>query len=87
MERFGLGSRYEVDEARHRLEDAGVLEWIKKARRDDHGVCRWGPSPVLHYRVDLAALAELLDRFEDDPGGTIATLKHCLKPSRSAAWG
>lgn len=82
MERFGLGSRYEVDEARHRLEDAGVLEWTKKARRDEHGVCRWGPSPVLHYRVNLAALAGLLDRFEDDPAGTIASIKRCFKPSK-----
>jgi len=82
MERFGLGSRYEVDEARHRLKEAGVLDCAKKARRDEHGVCRWGPSPVLHYRVNLAALAEVLDDFEDDPEGTTASIKRCFKPSK-----
>lgn len=88
MERFGLGSRYEVDEARHRLEDGGVLEWTKKARRDEHGVCRYGPSPVLHYRVNLAALAEWLDRFGDDPEGTIASIKRYFKPSKvGGSWG
>lgn len=87
MERFGLGSRYEVDEARHRLQDAGVLEWTKKARRNEHGVCRWGPSPVLHYRVNLTALAELLDRFGEDPEGTIASIKRCFKPSKVGGLG
>ena len=38
IEEFGLDSRYEVDKARHRLEDRGVLEMERRPRhgwRDD----------------------------------------------------
>ena len=63
IEEFGLGSRYEVDQARHRLEDEGVLETERRPRhgwRDGEWRVRH-PSPVLHYRVDLLALAKQLD--------------------------
>jgi hypothetical protein len=66
IEEFGLGSRYEVDQARHRLEDEGVLETERRPRhawRDGE----WRvvhPSPVLHYRVDLSALAKRLVELE-----------------------
>jgi hypothetical protein len=63
IDEFGLGSRYEVDQARHRLEEEGVLETERRPRhgwRDGEWRVRH-PSPVLHYRVDLLALAKRLD--------------------------
>ena len=63
---FGLGTVYEVNKARHRLEDEGVLETERRPRRGPDGTVRH-PSPVLHYRVKLAALAERLrEQAEQD---------------------
>lgn len=79
---FGIGTRHEVDTARRHLKRVGVLEEDKKPRaRPDGGY--YGPSPVLHYRVDLAALVDLLDRFEEDPEGTIRTLNRGSKRPES----
>ena len=66
IEEFGLGSRYEVDQARHRLEEEGVLETERRPRRGWRDG-EWRvvhPSPVLHYRVDLLALAKRLEDLE-----------------------
>jgi hypothetical protein len=66
IEEFGLDSRYQVDQARHRLEKEGVLETKRRPRydwRDGEWRVRH-PSPVLHYRVDLLALAKRLDDLE-----------------------
>lgn len=81
-ERWGVGSRHEVDTARHRLKAAGVLEWTKRPRRRSDGGY-YGPSPTLHYRIDLAALAALLDLFEQDPEATIKTLNRLSKQPES----
>lgn len=83
---WGLGTREQIDGARHRLKGAGVLEEDKRPRRNPKGGY-YGPSPVLHYRVDLAALAELLDRFGEDPDGTIASIKRCFKQRESGSLG
>jgi hypothetical protein len=66
IEEFGLGSRYEVDQARHRLEEEGMLEMKRRPRRGwRDGEWRvLHPSPVLHYRVDLLALAKRLEDLE-----------------------
>jgi len=66
IEEFGLDSRYQVDQARHRLEEEGVLETERRPRHSwrDGEWCVVHPSPVLHYRVDLLALAKRLEDLE-----------------------
>jgi hypothetical protein len=76
IEEFGLDSRYQVDQARHRLEEEGVLETERRPRRSWRDG-EWRvvhPSPVLHYRVDFLALAKRLE----DP-------EHSSKQSRVSA--
>lgn len=82
-EEFGFPSVYAVDETRHRLEDAGVLETARRVRRRKDGSVRH-PSPTLHYKVDFVALAELLDRFEANPEDAVATMNPKSGPSKTA---
>lgn len=86
QERFGLGSRYEVDQARKKLEDEGVLETTKRPRR----ALRKGklvvisPSPVIHYKVKLAELAARLGLLVEPGGEKVedASLNRGSKQSR-----
>lgn len=77
IEEVGLASKYEVDEARKALESGGVLETTRRPRRgwrERDGERKWvviHPSPVLHFRVDLVALAVRL-ALEDDPATDVA---------------
>ena len=86
FEEFGLDGRRALYAARDRLQAAGVLETTKRPRmgwrEGEYRVVK--PSPTTHYRVDLAILAELLDRFEDDPDGTTESLKRHFKQSKTA---
>ncbi len=61
-ERTGLSPKSQ-DGGRKRLEDAGVLEVERRARRNKEGKVVH-PSPVLHYRLKLP---ELLDQMGKDP--------------------
>ena len=68
IEEVGLDSRYAVEKARKTLEDEGVLEAQKMARRRrvDGELRVVQNSAVWHYRVNLAALAERLGLNHDD---------------------
>lgn len=78
---FDLDSIYAVDEARHRLEVAGVLEEEKRARRRRDGSV-WSSSETIHYRPKLAALAALLEDFKADPEGTAERLNQRFKRAK-----
>jgi hypothetical protein len=65
-------SNEQTDRSRKRLQVEGVIEAEKRPRRDRSGRVV-SPSPVWHYRVDFAALAQRL-------GIEVPTLEHESKP-------
>ena len=81
FEEFGLDGRRALYAARDRLQTAGILETEKRPRmgwrEGEYRIVK--PSPTTHYRIDLAILADLLERFEQDPEGTIETLNRDFK--------
>ena len=66
FEEFGLDGRRALYAARDRLQTAGILETEKRPRmgwrEGEYRIVK--PSPTTHYRIDLAILADLLERFE-----------------------
>jgi hypothetical protein len=75
-EEIGLSTGM-VDTARRRLEGRGVLETDRRPKRRPDGSIKH-PSPVIHYRLDLHKLAQVLGILNDD-----ATLNHEYKPQES----
>jgi hypothetical protein len=78
-EEVGLSSGM-VDTARRRLEDRGVLRTDRRPKRRQDGRIKY-PSPVIHYRLDLLKLAQILGILDD---GT--TLNHESKPQKSTTF-
>lgn len=76
-EEIGLSSGM-VDTARRRLEDRGVLHTDRRPKRRPGGRVKH-PSPVIHYRLDLLKLAQVLGYLDDD-----TTLRHGSKQHESA---
>ena len=73
-EEVGLSAE-QTDRARNKLQRQGVIEAEKRSRRDATGRVMF-PTPVWHYRVDLEALAKVLN-------GETPTLNHDSKPRES----
>ena len=62
-EEIGLSSGM-VDTARRRLEDRGVLKTDRRPKRRPDGRIKY-PSHVIHYRLDLLKLAQVLGILDD----------------------